>query len=105
MATNSKGTTYTIDFSTKEPTEIGSGWPDQETKKQTDQAVQKLWGRSKTTRHAILYTPPLLMCAGNWRAGRLFDPATGRRWSFMCFQSGIRRNDLSFEILMIISAG
>ena len=41
MIPTSKGTTCTIDFSANEPTEIGTKWPDEETKNQTDQAVQK----------------------------------------------------------------
>lgn len=41
MIPTSKGTTCTIDFSANEPREMGFIWPDEETKNQTDQAVQK----------------------------------------------------------------
>lgn len=42
MATNSKGTTYTYDFSTDKPTKLGSEAPNQNTEDQTDVAVTEL---------------------------------------------------------------
>ena len=42
MVTTSKGTTYTYDFSTIQPTLVGSESPDADTEKQTNQTATKL---------------------------------------------------------------
>lgn len=42
MVTTSKGTTYTYDFSTNQPTLVGSESPDADTEKQTNETATKL---------------------------------------------------------------
>jgi hypothetical protein len=76
MNTVSKGTTYTIDFS-KEPTEIDSEWPDQETKNQTDQAVLKIMGQIKdyAARNSLL-TAATYVC-GQSESGATFRSCNG----------------------------